>query len=410
MKTLPLSALAVTLLVTSTASAQTVVNYWDFSSMDDAVGGVIGTAVGTPDISIHPTYGEAYPGSGPSINTISQALATGVGGGCISADVFNGTPTSMDFGANSYSFSYWIYDDFSDGDARGPRPFDNLLSTSTGIQVTGDTAGSMIFRQDDDAGVPDILVAPGGWPMPDQWIHIAITVDRPNSLVEFYANGVSLGTLASSVTGNIFPTQDMTIGLGNFGISAGEAQLQGLDDLAFYDGVLSASDVAGLASGALTPLNFGPGVGTPYCFGDGSGTACPCGNLGSASSGCANSTSSGAILGASGSVSVVADDLVLNGTQLPPGVPSLFFQGSIQVNGGTGGVFGDGLLCAGGAIQRMQIAIVDGSGNASTSVAIASGFGAVVGNSNTMQLWYRDPSGPCNGLFNTTNGLSVTWQ
>lgn len=147
-----------------------------------------------------------------------------------------------------------------------------------------------------------------------------------------------------------------------------------------------------------------------YCFGDNSGTNCPCGNVGSADSGCSNSTLAGAILDASGSTIVANDDLVLSGSQLPPGVPSLFFQGTIRVNGGDGSVFGDGLLCAGGAIQRMQIVTVDGGGNAATTVPIASTFGATAGTTNTMQLWYRDPSGPCSGQFNTTNAVSVDWN
>ena len=151
-------------------------------------------------------------------------------------------------------------------------------------------------------------------------------------------------------------------------------------------------------------------LGDSYCFGDGSANPCPCGNVGATGAGCANRTGLGGILPASGSSSVSLDDLVLSGTQLPPGVPSLFFQGTIQVNGGAGALFGDGLLCAGGSIDRMQIVTVDGSGNAATTIPIASTFGAVPSTTNTMQLWYRNPTGPCAGLFNTTNALSIDWN
>lgn len=60
------SALALVAMAT-VARAQTCTHYWDFSSMDDSVGGLVGTAVGTPDLSLHATYGEAYPGSRMSV-------------------------------------------------------------------------------------------------------------------------------------------------------------------------------------------------------------------------------------------------------------------------------------------------------------------------------------------------------
>lgn len=149
-------------------------------------------------------------------------------------------------------------------------------------------------------------------------------------------------------------------------------------------------------------------VGTAYCFGDGNGTACPCGNQGADGEGCTNSTSVGAILEASGSSSISGDDLVLLGSQLPANKPGLFFQGPNQV--ASGNLFGDGLLCVGGAIQRMQTIFSDGGGNSTTSVPIASTYGASVGSTVYFQLWYRDPAGPCGTQFNTSNALVLTWE
>ncbi|MCA9001499.1 MAG: hypothetical protein KDB61_06220, partial [Planctomycetes bacterium] len=83
------------------ASAQTTLHYWDFSTQDDSVGGLVGTAVGTPDLSIHALYGEAYPGAGPSLNGVLGGHPAG--GGSIDADVFNGTsPTAMNFGSSDF--------------------------------------------------------------------------------------------------------------------------------------------------------------------------------------------------------------------------------------------------------------------------------------------------------------------
>ena len=150
--------------------------------------------------------------------------------------------------------------------------------------------------------------------------------------------------------------------------------------------------------------------GVAYCFGDGSGTTCPCGNIGAAGAGCANSVGSGATLAASGTSSILADDLVLDATQLPTGTPGLYFSGSSQLNDGAGLVFGDGLRCASNNIIRMEVVTGGNGGSSSTSVSISSSVGAVAGSTNTFQLWYRNPGGPCNAQFNTTNGYEVTWS
>jgi len=154
----------------------------------------------------------------------------------------------------------------------------------------------------------------------------------------------------------------------------------------------------------------GGGVGTPFCFGDGTATGCPCGNVGAAGEGCSNSSGAGAILAGGGTVVASNDDLVLIGSQLPSGVPSLFFSGPNNLNAGAGNLFGDGVRCAGGSLTRLEVVFADGSGNATTTLGIASALGATTGTQSYMQLWYRDPSGPCGSQFNVSNALDVVWQ
>lgn len=183
------------------------------------------------------------------------------------------------------------------------------------------------------------------------------------------------------------------------------------------------SELVALPSGdsALIPSPFidgllrvdfeGTGI-TPLCFGDGSGTACPCGNLGGAGEGCANSTGSGGVLGGSGTPSVGSDTLVLDGSQLPASTPGLYFQGQDPVNGGAGFTFGDGLRCAGGPVVRLKV--VSSSGGQSSYPTGGDPAISVTGNVNAgdtryYQLWYRDPSGPCNADFNVTGALQVDW-
>ena len=85
-------------------------------------------------------------------------------------------------------------------------------------------------------------------------------------------------------------------------------------------------------------------VGSPYCAGDGSATACPCGNASpvGADAGCLHSLGSGGTLRAHGYARLSADTLVLVGEGMP-NASALYFQGTTQVNGGAGAVFGDGL-------------------------------------------------------------------
>ncbi len=170
-------------------------------------------------------------------------------------------------------------------------------------------------------------------------------------------------------------------------------------------------------SGVVTDGVFVSGSVVPQadivdlCFGDGTGTACPCGNAGATGEGCANSGGAGALLAASGSTSVGVDDLAFQMTQGPGPSPALLFVGAQAVNGGSGATFGDGLRCAGGAIQRLDVRVLDASGSASWAAGLSVQGGWSAGDVRVFQTWYRDVSGsPCGGQFNTSQALAVTFQ
>jgi hypothetical protein len=194
---------------------------------------------------------------------------------------------------------------------------------------------------------------------------------------------------------------DLTLGAD---FPGGDEYLDGtLDDVRLYDGPLTADEIAQLAAGG------GP-VGSAYCFGDGSGTACPCGNSGASDEGCTNSTLSGATLAAGGSASVFADDLIFDAAGLVPTQPALLFSGLNAVNGGAGVVFGDGLRCAGGSVQRLGVQNSDSAGGATWGPGLAPNGGWVAGDTRRFQAWYRDPVGsPCGYTFNLSHGVEVTF-
>jgi len=167
----------------------------------------------------------------------------------------------------------------------------------------------------------------------------------------------------------------------------------------------------GVDAAVLLDLNGVPSQA--YCFGDGTGTACPCGNVGAPGNGCPSSlNANGANLAASGPSSLANDTLVLSGTGMPNS-SALYFQGTTQVGGGSGAVFGDGLRCAAGSIVRLKTVMnlagasqFPGPGDPSVSVR-----GMVVApGTRTYQVWYRNAAAFCNPeTFNLTNGVLVTW-
>lgn len=153
-------------------------------------------------------------------------------------------------------------------------------------------------------------------------------------------------------------------------------------------------------------------TGVVACAGDGSGTGCPCSNNAAPGSGrgCINSLGFGAVVSALGTASLSNDRLVLTG-RFMTNAPTLYFQGSTVAGGGS--VFGDGLLCAGGAIVRLSIKTnVGGSsfypevGDAQVSV---QGLVAMPG-TRVYQAWYRDAAPFCSSsTFNLSNAWLVSW-
>jgi hypothetical protein len=147
-----------------------------------------------------------------------------------------------------------------------------------------------------------------------------------------------------------------------------------------------------------------------YCVAPNGG---PCGND-SATTGCLNNTGLGGYLSGARTTSVATDDLEMSATQLPPFSIGLLFMGPAQMNI----PFGDGRLCVGPTIYRLQISGADLVGTALFGpgfVAMSNGIGgpAVItaGSTFNFQCWYRDAAVYCTTATNNlTNGLSVVFS
>ena len=115
-------------------------------------------------------------------------------------------------------------------------------------------------------------------------------------------------------------------------------------------------------------------IGTAFCFGDGTGTLCPCGNSGAPGNGCGNGVNAGGSrLSAMGLPSVGSSSVTLTAADALPGVSGVFFQGNMQVNGGSGQLFSsDGLLCTSGGILRLQTVSCDANGSATSTVDLGA--------------------------------------
>jgi hypothetical protein len=146
-------------------------------------------------------------------------------------------------------------------------------------------------------------------------------------------------------------------------------------------------------------------------------SAAPCGND-SPGTGCTNSSGAGASLRACGTSSVMADDLVLLATGLPPDSTALLCMS--RGSTAAGQPFGDGVLCIGAPGARLYRFPVHDSGAAGSFdegpglVAFTHAHFANDGQITAGDTWYfqclfRDASGPCGKGFNSSNGLAVSF-
>jgi hypothetical protein len=238
----------------------------------------------------------------------------------------------------------------------------------------------------------------------------------------------SYSTGGVSVSGNFIVGAVCTHSVGEYPAPLDESFASGGRSFVAYSDTAGGFDLANLSANDQAPIDLdaigfpavlltratgtgASGPGSAFCFGDGNGTACPCGNTSAAGEGCANDTGSGAILSASGSASIAADDLVLEASQLTPG-PGLFFQGNNQINSGNGNTFGDGIRCAGGQVVRLEVRFANNANGftADSTISVATKGGVSIGDTKRYQFWYRDVgTSPCSNLFNLTNGYAVTW-
>lgn len=179
-------------------------------------------------------------------------------------------------------------------------------------------------------------------------------------------------------------------------------------------GLWKPGSPADFAAAAQVPGGIG-GAGLFMCAGDGTGTSCPCGNESpvGADAGCLNSFGQGSTLVATGSASVSADTLFLDGAAMPATSTCLYFQGTLPTNAGAGAAFGDGLRCASGVVIRLGAETNSGGASQFPSAgdpSIHVRGNDAAGDVRYYQVWYRNTAPFCAPAgFNLTNGWMATW-
>lgn len=166
----------------------------------------------------------------------------------------------------------------------------------------------------------------------------------------------------------------------------------------------------GLSLAFLAPSSQASDPGTAYCFGVG----CPCGND-DAAGGCVNSSGFGALLSASGTNSVAAEDLNFHGTRMPVNAVTIVITAPDQ----QALPFKDGKLCVAGPLTRLFKHNNTGQAGAIDFQDVLAGFKLnaqpklfAAGETANFQLWFRDAPAalsPCGGKSNLTNGYQITF-
>ncbi len=165
-------------------------------------------------------------------------------------------------GALGGTVSMWVnWSGFQDADCCGSygavlsRQSNGVFSDNIVALEFDDPASSgVVWRQANCCGAPLITSAdPVG---DDQWRHIAVTFGPFGS--ELFLDGVSQGTAVGPAP--LHRNADVPLSIGAWSGDGGGFSTSSIDDVAIFNDLLSAQQVAALASQTATPLTVGPGT------------------------------------------------------------------------------------------------------------------------------------------------------
>lgn len=180
-----------------------------------------------------------------------------------------------------------------------------------------------------------------------------------------------------------------------------------LDDGTLFIGAAETDGPSGVGSVYVfedVASNF---VGESYCWATDHGSLCSCPFAGALvqPAGCPGAETIGAVLIGTGSASLAASDLRMNGQRLPSGRPCILVSGPPTSSPLP---FGNGLLCVGPPVRRIAVAPSDPLGAVEFAPSVKPWGASTPGTTLGFQLWFRESSSTCGGGFNLSNGFRVT--
>lgn len=148
------------------------------------------------------------------------------------------------------SFAAWLFVDVAQNN-------DRIVEKVSAWQVHMDSAGDLRFEAKrwgtDGKWTMDI---PAGDPLTNGWHHIAVTYDHgsPSNNPLFYYDGVAVSANETQAPGGSLANETGTLYIGNDANNGNGRDFDGkIDEVVVHNSILSASEIAELASGSPTP-------------------------------------------------------------------------------------------------------------------------------------------------------------
>ena len=332
-----------------------------------------------------PGVGNGSPNAGVSFTPVGLC-ATQPGGAASLGGSAIDTGWPMALGNSDWTVGMWL-------DLRtGGNGFQYVWGVSTASQFRAflGTGGAVLLS----GASPQPTVSVPGAANTTTPSHVVYCYDSSVPEIRGYLNGVLTTTAAVNGVLNLTFTETFRVMTHtNTTMIAGNT----IDDFRLYSRCISQSEINDWVQCSAT----GGGLGTSYCT-----PAVP------------NSTGASGVMAATGSASLVANDVTLIARSLPLNSFGYFLTSSMQGNvpqpGGSQGV-----LCLGGNIGRFvgpgQILNSGAGGTFSLAIdntALPTPQGpvaAMAGQAWNFQSWHRDSVGGA-ATSNFTDGLTITWQ
>ena len=247
-------ACMVLLMPWATAAQATLVGYWDFNEgsgqnvSDSSVfnnAGVLGTTGGAD--ATDPTWVTGRTGAGTALSFDRADFQR--------VTIADAGASSLDIGSaelnDAMTLSAWV--NYADNANQTI-----LAKADTNIgnyEIVSHTGIMQMSYRDAVTGIHQ--PAQTGTPLSTGvWVHLAAVLEEDgagNTSVTFYRDGEQLGSTVTQIANFAqVNNQPLLIGVRNDGFGPFEGMI---DDVAIWSEALSASQIAGLADGTLTPLN-----------------------------------------------------------------------------------------------------------------------------------------------------------